>query len=556
MKPKRQVIILKLSYLHFTFYVLLALVTACTTPPTPPPSPSPSATNSPILQSSPPPPTATVVFTTPEINICLSAEPQTLYRLAAPELGREHILTALEDEGLLGPPSLRVETVTVRAGDKVVDGLGRVQAATPGIVLTVQQGEVRVLEEAQAWQLPQMVVRFTLRPGLQWSDGAPLTAADFVLGFETARSADSFDARRIANERTASFRAVSESELEWAGLPGYITSDYAANLWPPLPMHLYANQTAAEIAANEAANRAPLSYGPFRLAEWRASEFIRLERNPFYWRAAEGLPYLQSVLYRFDGLNCDVIPSGQEVGIGDLEGWRIETLEGTRTDYLHFNLALALFAEGRVRQALGVCAQGDSATASRVLDELGWIDGNNDGVREQNNQPLAFSIVASPQISEVLAQTVAQNFLACGVSVNVRALTEGEWRADWPAGVLFGRRFELALLSWPRLNGRFPCEVWQTEQIPSEANLAGVNVSGYSNAEFDAACRHLQTALEAENLAAWETQAREMIERDAPAVEVGRSTLTAYVRPNVSGIQLSASAASELGRLEEVLVAP
>jgi ABC-type transport system substrate-binding protein len=122
--------------------------------------------------------------------------------------------------------------------------------------------------------------------------------------------------------------------------------------------------------------------------------------------------------------------------------------------------------------------------------------------------------------------------------------------------VLFGRRFELALVRWPPINGRFPCEVWQTEQIASAANPAGVNVSGYSNAEFDAACRRVQTALDSEALAAWEAQVRQIVERDVPAVEVGRSRLTAYVRPGVNGIRFSASAASELWGLEAVRVAP
>lgn len=541
--------------LRFTFHVLLSVLTACTSQPTSAPIPSPTPTNPPILQPTNSP-TATAVLTQPEINICLSVEPQSLYRFTASEPGRAHILAALEDEVLALPPSLRVETVTVRAGEKVVDSLGRVQAAAPGLMLTLLEGEVRVLEDALEWQLPQMMVRFTLRPGWQWSDGAPLTTADFVLGFATARSVDSFDTRWVANERTATFRAVSETELEWVGLPGYLTSDYAANLWPPLPVHQFVNQTAAEIAANEAANRTPLSYGPFQLAEWRAGEFIRMERNPYYGRAAEGLPYLQTVLYRFDGLNCDVIPSGHEMSNEGLEGWRIETIEGARTDYLHFNLALERFSDVRLRQALGVCVQGDPATASRMLEELGWVDGNSDGVREQNNQLLAFSLSVGPQNNAALAQTLAQNFLACGVNVPAQTLTEGEWLADWPDGVLFGRRFELALVTWPQINGRFPCEVWQTEQIANAANPAGVNVSDYSNPEFDVACHRLQTALEAENLAARETQVREMIERDAPAIAAGRSMLTAYVRLGVSGVQFSASAASELWRLEEVLVTP
>jgi peptide/nickel transport system substrate-binding protein len=46
-------------------------------------------------------------------------------------------------------------------------------------------------------------------------------------------------------------------------------------------------------------NRHPLAYGPFKLVEWVAGDHITVEKNPTYWRASEGLPILDQLIYRF-----------------------------------------------------------------------------------------------------------------------------------------------------------------------------------------------------------------------------------------------------------------
>ena len=45
----------------------------------------------------------------------------------------------------------------------------------------------------------------------------------------------------------------------------------------------------------EVAHRKPLGWGPFVVEEWVEGEHITLVRNPRYFRASEGLPYLDGV---------------------------------------------------------------------------------------------------------------------------------------------------------------------------------------------------------------------------------------------------------------------
>ncbi len=530
------------------------LAAACASAPSATPAPTapvplPTATAVRAPEASPPAPsaTATRVLTRPELVICLSHEPASLYRYALPEpdgsLSRAHILAALEDgpvdtansgqrPGLLeklptlADGDLRLETVSVRAGERVVDELGRVVPLAAGVTvlgpdgapLTYAGGELR---------LPQLTARFTLRPDLRWSDGAPLEAADSVFGFETAASPDAYHPQRDRGERTAVYRALDARTVEWVGLPGHLDRAVADYFWPPLPRHQLGALTPAEIAASEPARTAPLSYGPFVVQEWRAGERLVLARNPEYWRAAEGLPYLERVVYRFvpDGARlaeelasgaCDLVPrnAAWEAAPPALPQELARTAAGPVQVALAFGVASAagpgFFSDRAAREAVAACLDRSALSAGASapafypevtaafdpgrgrarLAELGWGDADGDGRLERQGTPLTVTLVSGPGARELPAAIAAQLTEHCGLTVEVRALTEGEWTADWPDGVLFGRQFELALVAW-RAAG---CAPFQTVQIADAANPGGANFTGYSQPDVDAACRRAWAA--------------------------------------------------------------
>ncbi len=62
---------------------------------------------------------------------------------------------------------------------------------------------------------------------------------------------------------------------------------------PMLPKHVYGQ---GDIKTHANANNR-IGSGPFRFGEWRRGEFVRLDKNPNYWRA--GLPYLDRIVVRF-----------------------------------------------------------------------------------------------------------------------------------------------------------------------------------------------------------------------------------------------------------------
>ena len=145
--------------------------------------------------------------------------------------------------------------------------------------------------------MDQLVADFTMKP-MVWSDGTPVNATDSVYAFNLVIDPDTPTAKYTA-ERTASYEATGDLSTRWTGLPGFRDSTYFINFWYPKPEHLWSGFTAAELLEAEESTRLPVGDGPFKIEEWIAGDSIRLTRNENYYRASEGLPYLDSVTFKF-----------------------------------------------------------------------------------------------------------------------------------------------------------------------------------------------------------------------------------------------------------------
>ncbi len=178
----------------------------------------------------------------------------------------------------------------------------QVADATSGVGLTTpnEQGE---FTPRLAAELPteangglsadKKTVTWKLRPGLKWSDGAPLTSADVKWTWEVISNpasgafseTDGFgliEAIETPDETTAVVKYAQP-------FTGYL-SQFAAGL---LPKHA---SGAAEAMASWDWNRRPVAAGPFVVTEWKSGESITLDRNPNYYEA--GKPYLDRLIFR------------------------------------------------------------------------------------------------------------------------------------------------------------------------------------------------------------------------------------------------------------------
>ncbi len=537
------------------------------------------------VPTQPPTPTATPVPTaTPlppkTLTVCMATEPSDLYLYGSPFLSAvavrhglyESLYTTLDyqyqPQGLQTLPTLEngvvLQTVEAVAGNKVLDSRGVVVTLARGTTVINAAGEVEEFDGETPIMMPQLSVEFTFQP-MMWSDGTPVTASDSVFSFEVAASPDT-PANKSKIERTTSYQAINELTVRWTGIPGFIDSDYLSNVWQPLPSHQLAQLSPAELRTAESSARLPLSNGPYVITDWVPATQITLERNPYYYRAAEGFPHIDRVLFRFgyeaegaltavqsgechivtqDTLTLDTIPAIDEAAAaGNLLAYiqpaaAFEHIDfGIDSDSVYGD-ALGRpdwFEDARVRQALVMCSDRqrmideilygrstlmnayiptnhpiypadatqwpyDPAAANALLDEVGYVDTDGDGIREDailSFRPftITFSTDDASPVRQQIGQILQENWLACGIAMRFDYYAPAEWYVDGPLGPLFGRRFDVAAFAW--LTDAEPaCDLYLSRNITgAEADGFGgwgnVNATGWVNSDYDAAC---ETAL-------------------------------------------------------------
>lgn len=142
------------------------------------------------------------------------------------------------------------------------------------------------------------------------------------------------------------------------------------------------------------------------------------------------------------------------------------------------------------------------ADPAALLDEVGWKDLDADPATPRAAQgvpgvsegtPLSLRLTTGQRwLHQKAAALIVQKLGACGVGVDWRALPLEELYQPGPEGALFGRKFDLALVSWQ--TGSEPlCSLYRAKAVPSEANFwVGTNLAGFSDPAFEAACADAQ----------------------------------------------------------------
>jgi len=145
----------------------------------------------------------------------------------------------------------------------------------------------------------------------------------------------------------------------------------------------------------------------------------------------------------------------------------------------------------------------DPTLGISLLEQVGWrdLDLNPDtpiiasGVK---NVPqwtvfeVSLLISESPLRGEI-ASEIATGLANCGIKVNISQLPASELYLPGPDGPIFGRQFDLALLSW-QTGGSFDCGLFTISEIPTDANYwvgektGGANYYGFSNSTYDENC--------------------------------------------------------------------
>ncbi|MFH1634600.1 MAG: peptide ABC transporter substrate-binding protein [Chloroflexota bacterium] len=260
------------------------------------------------------------------LTICMGQEPASLFLYGDTSPAARGVLQAVYD----GPydmmnyemqpvilakiPSLTnndvyLQPAQVKAGELIVDADGNWVSLQEGASYRpsgcADTSCAEIFEGGESVSMDELVVHFQFLPGIQWSDGAPLTATDSVYSFSVFKNLF-LEAASDALRFTQSYTALDDLTIEWVGIPGY-QGEYLTKFFSPLPEHLWSLLPVSDLLSSEMSTRTPLGWGPYMIEEWAAGDHITLRRNPTYYRAPEGLPHFDYLVYRFVDNSTDAI---------------------------------------------------------------------------------------------------------------------------------------------------------------------------------------------------------------------------------------------------------
>lgn len=388
---------------------------------------------------------------------------------------------------------------------------------------------------------PPATIIYRIRAGANWSDGQPITAADFKYTWqEITAGSDVFD--RAGYDQIASVDA-SDPKLAVVTLkrPYGAWRDLFSAFTGILPSHLLAGRDRG------AALRDGYTWsgGPWKLDIWRRGQDLRLVPNPAYWGPK---PHFRSVTFRFlpdPTAEIGALASGQVNGgypqpqPALLDGIRrapvnVSVSDGLAFEAVWMNTEHGILRDPSVREALAYATDRDGAArrliqvvdphvgvlestvtaanrtatsapfsrygynparAAQLMRAAGWMKGP-DGVwaRDGVRAALLFRTTLGNPARRLVQQLLENAWKLAGFDVTIR---------DEDASALFGTSlpkgdFDVATFTFSSTPDAGQCVLWCSDQIPSIGNhFTGQNFSRISSAELDADWAAVEQAMDA-----------------------------------------------------------
>lgn len=474
-------------------------------------------------------------------------------------------------------PSFANGDVELRSVDVYLDAAG-----------TITTTQTEVITQAE-----QLVVTYRWNPDLRWSDGAAVTADDSLFAYELAQQNSLGEEANSRLMLLESYERVDDHTTRAILKPDFTNPSYFLTFWTPLPRHLLEDVPAAELRQSDFAQQ-PVGYGPYMI-ERRDQDGIRLRRNPYYFGKQPVADVVAVVfLPGVETLRASVLNGSLDVAVADrLEPAQFEFLDrnqeqdllavsytpGPIWEHLDFNLDVPAFQDIRVRRAIahGTNRQAmvealfaghvpvldswivpeqwaapadrltrypyDPEEARRLLDEVGLVDSDGDGVREREAEPFVVELLTTSDtpLRAEIAERFKADMAAIGIQVNVRTLPARElYRLDGP---LFRREFQLTQFAWIASPDPGGLALWSCTAVPNESNnWTGNNFPGWCFREADRAIRTATTSLdEAERREAYIRQ-QELFTQELPSLPLFQRLVVTLANPNLEGLQPDAIA--------------
>ncbi|MFP3929041.1 MAG: peptide-binding protein [Desulfobacteraceae bacterium] len=378
------------------------------------------------------------------------------------------------------------------------------------------------------------VITFHLREGVRFHDGHKVDAEDVVFTYESLMDPKNLSPRISDYEPVKSVEALDLSTVRvtYKRLYSPALGTWAMGI---LPEHLLNSEALRKEALQRGRdperftmresgfNRKPVGCGPFRFSEWKADQYIILDRFVDYW---EGPPNYRRHVYR---IIPDLLTQEMEFYAGTLDSYSVQPHQVNRLKederfqnfsglsfgytYIGYNMAREPFDDPRVRKALGMAidvgkivdyvlyGQAERITgpfpkqtdfynqkveplpydpeeAARLLKQAGWKK-NRDGWLEKDGKPFQFTLITNSgnELRKAVVAVAQDAWRQLGINVSTDLL---EWSVFIQERVNRSD-FDALVLGWSMGIEPDLYQIWHSSQIGRHK----LNFVGFENPEAD-----------------------------------------------------------------------
>lgn len=173
-----------------------------------------------------------------------------------------------------------------------------------------------------------VTIKFQIKDNVNWQDGEPVTAEDWLFAHEVISHPD-YDGPRYGSDFTNIVGVEAYHAGEADTISGievlddktlqitYIESTpslVTGSIWTyPLAKHIFGDMAVADISSSPEVRQKPIGFGPFIVDSITPGEAVVLKKNPDYWR---GEPKLDTVTIKV--INNSVVAQALQKGEVDL----------------------------------------------------------------------------------------------------------------------------------------------------------------------------------------------------------------------------------------------